>query len=135
MPEKPTQPVHESSTESVGAETASCPRVERGARMWSGFLVDVPSETMARALEVVVPIQVALGNTFCQGDNQDCRPSTLLAIDLVDAEASEARVRVRLEREGTPRELPLIFHPSAGTWLVEPVSLTSYLELCRARVP
>jgi hypothetical protein len=98
--------------------------------MWSGFLVDVPREALVQALDVVVPIQVALGTLFCAPEAHDCRPSALLAIDLTDAQASEARVRVQLER-GSTRELPLTLHLSAAGWRADPGSLSSYLEQCR----
>jgi hypothetical protein len=124
--------------EGSGAEPDICPRVERAKRMWSGFLVDVPSEAMVQALDVVVPIQVALGKIFCAEQLHDCRPSALIAIELTDAAASEAQVRVRLDRPAGARELPLVLHPVApaqegeAAWRSEPASLADYLTRCRA---
>jgi hypothetical protein len=128
---------------------STCPRVERAARMWSGFLVDVPNEAMVQALDVVVPIQVALGETFCPPARSDCRPSRLLAVELTDANADEAHVRSALERAGATHELSLILRrglpreelaPSSAlptpaepsTWRPDPDSLAEYLRRCRA---
>jgi hypothetical protein len=128
--------------ESEGNER-SCPRVERARRMWSGFLVDVPNEVIGRALDVVVPIQAALGQTFCAPLLRDCRPATLLSVELTDARANEALLRVELESALGMRELPLKMsvdaHDSAReqnsygaeSWRAEPASLAEYLAACR----
>lgn len=99
--------------------------------MWTGFLVDVPSEALVRALDVVVPIQVALGELFCAEASLDCRPATLMAIDLTDASASEARLRLTLARAGVERELPLTLVAQGESWQAEPNSLAQYFALCR----
>jgi hypothetical protein len=116
---------------SGGGERASCPRVERALRMWTGFLVDVPSEALVRALDVVVPIQVALGELFCAPAHADCRPSELQAIDLTDEHANVAHVRVHLARTDGMRELPLTFQVQNEAWIAQPKSLAQYLALCR----
>ncbi len=125
-----------------GAEHASCPRVERARRMWTGFLVDVPSEAMVRALDAVVPIQIALGELFCAPERADCRPSELQAIDLTDEHANVAHLRVLLLRGGGGRELSLTLQAQVEargstnertneTWSAQPESLAQYLALCR----
>jgi hypothetical protein len=116
---------------SGGGERASCPRVERAVRMWTGFLVDVPSDALVRALDVVVPLQVALGELFCAPAHADCRPSILQAIDLADEHAKVAHVRVHLTRADGVRELPLTFQVQDEHWIAQPASLAEYLAACR----
>jgi hypothetical protein len=99
--------------------------------MWTGFLVDVPSEALVRALDVVVPIQVALGELFCAPAHADCRPSALQAIDLTDEHAKVARLRVHLTRADGTRELPLTFQVQDEDWIAQPASLAEYLAACR----
>lgn len=114
-----------------GAEGTTCPRVERAQRLWTGFLVDVPGEAMVRALDVVVPIQIALGALFCAPERADCRPCALQAIDLTDARADVARLRVLLARHDGARELSLTLQAQNETWSAQPESLARYLAQCR----
>jgi hypothetical protein len=116
---------------SGGGERASCPPVARAVRMWTGFLIDVPSEALVRALDVVVPIQAALGKLFCAPAHADCRPSVLQAIDLADEHVQVAHVRVHLIRADGVRELPLTFRVQDEDWIAQPASFAQYLASCR----
>ena len=113
------------------AERASCPRVERAPRLWTGFLVEVPSEAMVRALDAVVPIQIALGELFCAPERADCRPSELLAIDLTDEHANVAQLRLLLAPADGHSPLSLTLRAQDQTWRAEAESLAQYLALCR----
>jgi hypothetical protein len=99
--------------------------------MWTGFMVDVPSEALVRALDVVVPIQSALGQLFCAPAYVDCRPSALQAIDLTDEHATVAHLRVQLTRPDGTRELPLTFQLQDEGWIAQQDSLARYLDSCR----
>jgi len=104
--------------------------------MYSGFAEEVPitSEQLILALDVVVPIQAALGELFCAPTLLLCRPTQLLQIELTNPRASRARVRVALGETPSPRELDLtlVRDSEAEPWRTEPASFSAYLSQCGA---
>jgi hypothetical protein len=112
-----------------------CPRVERAARIstgYAGWTRDLAVEDMVLALDVVVPIQERLGTLFCTPTLADCRPLSLLGIELADARPSSARVRVQGVAQAPTRELELLLWWSNQTWQADAPSLEAYLARCRA---
>jgi hypothetical protein len=100
--------------------------------MYSGFAEEVPvsSEQLILALDVVVPIQDALGELFCR-PVAACLPARLVHIELLNQEASRARVRVSLGESAIPRELSLVLARVGGErWDVEQPAHSSLEELC-----
>lgn len=112
------------------APSVACPKLPRAPRIWTGFAIDVPSGAMHLALDVMAPIQEALGAVFCTRERALCRPSALLSIVLADASASSAQVEVKtsVAAGGQPAILSML--ELEGQWQVEPENLRAFLTGC-----
>ncbi len=101
--------------------------------MWTGYAMEITNvEEMALLLDVVVPLQVRLGELFCTAEIADCRPSELLSIELADARPSSARLLLTRYEHGTRHDIGLTLLFLGGRWVLEPNSLAQYLVTCRA---
>lgn len=104
--------------------------------MYSGFAesVAITSEQLILALDVIVPIQTALGELFCEDVAPACLPAQLVHIELLNAEATRARIRVSIGDRTTSRELSLLLARAGGgeRWGVE--TPLSAQELCAGPV-
>lgn len=104
--------------------------------MYSGFAdqVAVDSEQLITALDVVVPIQIALGELFCRNVSPACLPAQLLHIELLDAEGTRARALVSIGSEATQGELGLrvvrATEREPEHWSVEEPSLRGFAATC-----
>jgi hypothetical protein len=127
----PTSPASSVAAQPAPPHATACPRVERAARIFTGFADDAQDVDLVLALDVVVPIQEALGVVFCTPAQQACRPATLMRIELVDSIPTAALLRLGLGSGPTRRELELRLLWSAGAWKPEAASLASYLTSCR----
>jgi hypothetical protein len=107
-----------------------CPRLARAPRIWTGFAVDVPSNVMHLALDVLAPIQEALGGLFCTRERAACRPAALLSVVLADASASSAQVEVETSAAAGGKPAVLSMRELQEQWHVEPESLRAFLTGC-----
>ena len=111
-----------------------CPRLPRAARTWTGFAADVPATApLHLTLDVLVPIQAALGALFCGAEHAPCRPAALNSVELTNASANAARVELDLGSGVTP--LMLALREENGAWRAEPESLAAFMASCRAVRP
>jgi hypothetical protein len=105
--------------------------------MYSGFAESVPQEQleghMHVVLDVIVPIQEALGRLFCAPERQGCKPSTLLHIEVANIQASDAQVTLTM-RDASTRKLWLS-QVSEDDWRANEQSLHQLLATCARKQP
>lgn len=100
--------------------------------MYSGFAESIPQAQLAGhmhvVLDVIVPIQEALGLLFCTGERAQCKPAVLLSIEVADIAATLARVKVQAT-DGSEREL-LMQSAREDEWRADVDSLASFIAAC-----
>ena len=129
-PPRVTPPIHAAASVESEVPARECPRLPRGKRIWTGFTGEVSDADMHVALDVIRPIEAALGEAFCAPEHARCRPHHFTRIELSDALPSSARVRLTYDADASEGSLELVMLFQDGAFVPERESLAIILAPC-----